>query len=182
MSLFKSKRGRRNIRKKAVELEEEGVEGEKEGTEATDVLATNGETRPPPSQTNISTAPTKKYALTVLVSRYMERLSMDTNEIRTPLYLFSQEQFLYAIQEKDTSLADVLHCPISVLIRGASLKETSFVCCEGRKEARSLLSFEDELADEGPEFRVKKTTLSRRAAKMAGKDRKEKKHKKKRET
>ncbi|CAI8017351.1 hypothetical protein GBAR_LOCUS10546 [Geodia barretti] len=110
MSLFKSKRGRRNIRKKAVELEEEGVEGEKEGTEATDVLATNGETRPPPSQTNISTAPTKK------------------------------------------------------------------------KEARSLLSFEDELADEGPEFRVKKTTLSRRAAKMAGKDRKEKKHKKKRET
>ena len=117
MSLFKSKRGRRNIRKKAVELEEEGVEGEKEGTEATDVLATNGETRPPPSQTNISTAPTKKYALTVLVSIYMERLSMDTNEIRTPISFPKNS----SCQEKDTSLADVLHCPIGVLIRGASL-------------------------------------------------------------
>jgi hypothetical protein len=107
MSLFKSKRGRRNIRKKAVELEEEGAEGENEGTEATEVLPTNGETRPPPSQPNVSTAPTKK-------------------------------------------------------------KETK----------SSLLSFEDELADEGPEFRVKKTTLSRRAAKMAEKGKKEKKHKK----
>ena len=62
MSLFKSKRGHRNIRKKAVELEEEGAEGENEGTEATEVLPTNGET---PSQPNVSTAPTKKYALTV---------------------------------------------------------------------------------------------------------------------
>ena len=64
--------------------------------------------------------------------------------------------------------------------------DRNFICvcgCEGRKETKSsLLSFEDELADEGPEFRVKKTTLSRRAAKMAEKGKKEKKHKKKRAT
>ena len=50
-----------------------------------------------------------------------------------------------------------------------------------RKEGRSLLSFEDELADEGPEFKVKKTNLSRRAAKITEKD-KEKKSKRKKET
>ena len=51
-----------------------------------------------------------------------------------------------------------------------------------RKEGRSLLSFEDELAEEGPEFKVKKTNLSRRAAKITEKDKKEKKSKRKKET
>ena len=43
------------------------------------------------------------------------------------------------------------------------------------------MSFDDELADEGPAFQVKKTSLSRRAAKMAEKERREKKMKRKRE-
>ena len=44
----------------------------------------------------------------------------------------------------------------------------------GRKEARPLLSFEDELAEDGSEFKLKKTSLSRRAAKMALRDKREK--------
>ena len=50
-----------------------------------------------------------------------------------------------------------------------------------RKESRSLLSFDDDLADEGPEFKVKKTSLSRRAAKMAEREKKEKKTKRKKD-
>lgn len=43
------------------------------------------------------------------------------------------------------------------------------------------MSFDDELADEGPEFKVKKTSLSRRAAKMTERERKEKKTKRKKD-
>ena len=64
MSLFRSKRGRRNIRKKAVELEEDGDEGES-GQTASPVgteTSANGETRPEPSQPSVSAAPVKKCA------------------------------------------------------------------------------------------------------------------------
>ena len=49
--------------------------------------------------------------------------------------------------------------------------------CDRRRETRALLSFKDELADEGPEFKVKKTNLSRRAAKMTERERRGKKEK-----
>ena len=49
------------------------------------------------------------------------------------------------------------------------------ICC--RRESRALLSFGDELAGEGPEFRVKKSSHSRRAAKMAERERKARKRK-----
>ena len=51
-----------------------------------------------------------------------------------------------------------------------------------RKDPRALLSFGDDLANEGPEFKTKKTSASRRAAKVTEREQhKEKKGKKKKE-
>ena len=54
---------------------------------------------------------------------------------------------------------------------------TSSATCRYRNESRALLSFNDELNDEGPEIKLKKTSQSRRAAKIAERERREKKMK-----
>ena len=88
----------------------------------------------------------------------------------------SRARQLLRLSELDCPNSNTHSLPPSVSL---SLSLSLSLC--GRREGRSVLSFEDELADEGPEFKVKKTSLSRRLAKMAEREKKEKKGRRKRE-